>query len=547
MRQSKLNPILIEGMLLFFIGLGSVLIADERPNIIFLFTDDQSYKAMGCMGNDEIKTPNMDKLGSDGVIFDRHYNTTAICMASRATVMTGLLEYKHGCNFHHGSMTKETFSQSYPVLMRQAGYFTGFAGKFGFPVTAQPTEDVDHHTYELLPVDQFDVWAGGVGQSSYVTAENEYIKNYADKYPHCTRAYGAWAGDFMKQAKASGKPFCLSVFFKAPHTPNRPDPFFDDLYKDVSFSKPANFGQENGQHLALQSKSGRQYLSYHKKFKYFGDKYDEQKRLYYQLVSGVDYAVGMIRKSLEEQGLADNTVIILTSDNGYSEGAHGFSGKVLPYEEPSRAPMIVFDPRSSHNSRRVNTVTAGIDVTVTLLDMAGIAVPEKMDGKSLVPLLNQKLDKVRDYLPLLQVWGTAPTRSLAVVSDEWKYIYWAFADDGQKVTEELFHLGKDPLEMTNLATSPEHQAKLAEMRSNYDAQLQHWNAQAVPYNDYANYAKIFDRTIPWEQKKAMYSEASVKLYYKEKSGKTKRGRKQSDKNSKKDKKSKKDKNSSAGA
>jgi len=113
--------------------------ASQKPNIIVLFTDDQSYLALGVAGNQEIHTPNLDKLAQEGVYFGRHYNTTAICMASRACTMTGLLEYKAACNFQHGALSRKLFNQSYPVLLRKSGYYVGFGGKFGFPVTPEPS------------------------------------------------------------------------------------------------------------------------------------------------------------------------------------------------------------------------------------------------------------------------------------------------------------------------------------------------------------------------------------------------------------------------
>ena len=102
-----------------------------KPNIVFLFADDQSTYSVGCYGNKDVQTPNMDQLARDGVAFDKHYNTTAICMASRANVFTGMYEYKTGCNFQHGNMHADVWSKSYPVLLREAGYLTAFAGKFG--------------------------------------------------------------------------------------------------------------------------------------------------------------------------------------------------------------------------------------------------------------------------------------------------------------------------------------------------------------------------------------------------------------------------------
>ena len=107
----------------------------EKPNIIFFFTDDQSYDTQKDFGNPDVITPNLDRLANEGLVFLRHYNTTAICMASRASVMTGQYEYKTGCNFSHGHLGTKQWSTSYPVLLRQAGYRVGFAGKFGFSIS----------------------------------------------------------------------------------------------------------------------------------------------------------------------------------------------------------------------------------------------------------------------------------------------------------------------------------------------------------------------------------------------------------------------------
>ena len=121
-------------VLVFAVLVDAKSLEGGRPNIIYLMADDQNYGSVGCYGNPEVKTPNMDKLGSEGVIFERHYNTTSICAASRANVMTGMYEYKTGTNFGHGNMKPDVWAKSYPVLLREAGYLTAFAGKFGFEV-----------------------------------------------------------------------------------------------------------------------------------------------------------------------------------------------------------------------------------------------------------------------------------------------------------------------------------------------------------------------------------------------------------------------------
>src|SRR6056300_1762578 len=146
---------------------GAMLLAHagERPNIIFFFADDQAYDTIGCYGNPDVKTPNMDRIGRSGLIFDRHYNTTAICMASRANVMAGLVEYRTGCNFMHGPMAKSIWKQSYPMQLSSAGYRTAFGGKFGFATVEDPRKGGGDNKYENLPVDDFDFWVGGLGQT----------------------------------------------------------------------------------------------------------------------------------------------------------------------------------------------------------------------------------------------------------------------------------------------------------------------------------------------------------------------------------------------
>ncbi len=500
-------------LLLAGIGIQSFANDHQRPNIIFLLSDDQTSIATGCYGNTQVVTPNMDKLASEGVRFANHYNTTAICMASRASIMTGMYEYKTGCNFMHGPLIPELFEQSYPVLLRKAGYFTGFAGKFGFAVTEG--ESWDDQTWEVFPMDAFDRWAGGLGQTSYNTAKNEYIKQYADKFPHSTRAYGAWAHDFLKEAKESGKPFCMSISFKAPHLPFTPDKYFDSVYQGKMYQKPDNYGAKNAEHLAPQAKTGRQYKEYGF-WRESEESYQEAINKYNQLIHGVDYALGMIRKSLEELGLADNTIIIFTGDNGYSCGAHNFGGKVLPYEEASKSPLIIFDPRAPKGECGVvrQRVTANIDIAPTILSYAGLAVPSNMDGENLAPLIRNENGLEREYIALLNMWGNDEIQEMSIVSKDWKYIYWQYADDRMKPSEELYNVGKDRLEMENKMTSPKAKKVLKTMRKQYDLQVDHIKANAVPFHNYQHYSILFDRNAKAETKVPYF----VGTYDEQKSG-----------------------------
>ena len=165
-------------------------------------------------------------------------------MASRATIFTGMFEYKTGCNFEHGALLREHWEKSYPVLLRGAGYMTAVAGKFGFEVTDTPGKK------GVLPEDDFDRWGGGPGQTHYETAKNKSMAKYAKEYPHSTRSYGVFGQDFIKDAAGAKKPFCLSISFKAPHQPVTPDPLDDDVYAGKKFRKPENYGREHGEHFS---------------------------------------------------------------------------------------------------------------------------------------------------------------------------------------------------------------------------------------------------------------------------------------------------------
>ena len=478
--------------LLVALGLCTMQSKAQKPNIIYLMADDQNVGSVGCYGNTEVHTPNMDKIAQSGIIFDRHYNTTAICMASRATVFTGMYEYKTGTNFSHGNMKPEVWQKSYPVLLRKEGYLTAFAGKFGIVVEGKDLCESD-----------FDFWGGGPGQTEYQTKKNSSMVKYAEEFPHSSASYGAFGRDVIREAVKQDKPFCLSISFKAPHRPIEPDPKYDEVYEGNTFTKPANFGREAGEHMSAQSKQGRQYKRFHDW--HYDTDYDGVMAKYYQLVYGVDAAVGMILEELESQGIAENTVIIYTSDNGYICGAHGYGCKVLPMEEASRAPLMIYDPRSKNAGKelRCSAITGNIDFAPTILELAGVAIPKNMDGKSILPLLKNTTKDIHTQLAFMNTYGSVPTQSLSCFIKDWKYTYWWYGDEDMEPCEELYNIANDPLEMKNLAADPGASSMLKKMRKKYDKELKRLKKQAVAYNNYQQYGTLFDRTIPWEKKKLL--------------------------------------------
>ncbi len=477
-----------------FFGLAVCLLlaetrADDRPNVVFLLADDQCTYSMGCYGTPGVETPNMDALARDGIVFDNHYDTTAICMASRANVMTGMYEYKTGCNFEHGALMKEHWEKTYPMLLREAGYKTAFAGKFGFEVTDTPEKK------GVLPESDFDRWGGGPGQTSYQTRKNKSMVAYANQYPHSTLSYGAFGRDFITDAAKGEQPFCLSISFKAPHKPATPDPLFADVYRGKTFTKPANYGRQYGAHFSEQSRGGRQFERFHSWN--YSDKYDEVMATYYQQIYAIDVALGMVREALKKSGTAKNTVIIYTSDNGFLCGSHGYGSKVLPYEEASRVPLIMFDPRHPNSGKglRCEALTGNVDFAPTILELAGLPQPANMDGISLLSLYDNPKSATHQSLPLINVWGPKQVHSYSVVTKDWKYIYWPYSDKKMKPTEELYHLAQDPLELTNLVEDASKSADLDRMRATYDRAVEDWKEHAVPYHNYQPFGKLFQRSL----------------------------------------------------
>lgn len=412
----------------------------------------------------------------------------------------------------HGAMKTETFAQSYPVLMREAGYYTGFGGKFGFPVTDE--EGVEESQRDLyLPAEEFDSFAGQGHFLTYKTAGNKFIKQYAKEHPHLTSALGAYGVDVIREAQEAQKPFCLSLYFKAPHGDYIPDPQFDDVYKNTVWEKAPNYGKGYAQYLALQGKLGRQHLEY---FGWYDSDYQETMRKMNQLIYGVDMAIGTVMEELKKQGLEENTIIIFSSDNGYAFGEHNLGGKVLPYEATSRVPLIIYDPSNRENGGKLTHAVAGnIDITATILDYAGLPLTPDMDGRSLRPIVeNPESGKVRNYLPLINTWGNPQINSFSIVSDSLRYIYWCCGEN-MEPTEELFDCNKDPFELHNLAKEDKYASVLEGMRAEYDKRLKVWAAEAVPYNNYQSFATLFDRHIPWAEKRDLVTDDAWETYDKQ--------------------------------
>ena len=426
----------------------------QRPNILFFFTDDQPQFCSGCLENEVLQTPNVDHLAQEGLRFVNAFATTSICASSRASILTGQYMLRHGIIDFQTPLSRSAFDETYPVLLRRAGYRTGYIGKYAIG---------NHRTDpELaLPSDRFDVWYGFPQSISY-------LQKIDGKSRYLTTEMTKQAIKFLQDTPAD-QPFLLTIAFKEPHGPaNYFDPTVPDSYEGVQIPVPETFTKE-----ALGAEPGfiRNSLNGENMLMYLDSpiKIQQFMRTFFRLISRADRAVGEILAELKNLRLDDNTVVIYSSDHGRLLGAHGLSGKWLMYEESIRIPMIIFDPRRPKGLRGQTReeMALTIDIAPTILDYAGVAIPETMQGKSLRPLVDGMDTDWRKDWYYEHTYNTKPPRSPIVKlegvrSDRWKYTRYTEINPPY---EQLFNLEIDPREQNNLAPEEASQVMLDEMRS----------------------------------------------------------------------------------
>lgn len=445
--------------------------AESRPNILFLLTDNQRHDLMRCAGNPIIETPNLDRLGRDGVRFERAFATTPICAASRASIFTGLYERRHEFTFRTAPLRTEFSHNSYPALLRESGYHTGFIGKFGIEsdgLEAPRSLVLEDETETLRRMfDHFE---------DFHWSEKGYVVEQPDgRAKHLTDLTSDKAIRFLRtSAEKPDQPFCLSISFNAPHADaNDPQQYIwpegvDGLYDDAMIPEPANSAPDFFAALPdfIRNSMGRD--RWPGRFD-TPEKTQRMMKGLYRMVSGVDRAIGTILEELERLSMADNTIVIFSSDHGMFYGERGLCDCWLLNEEPLRVPLIVYDPRAvaSRGTTR-DEMALNIDIAPTILDLAGLPIPGSTQGQSLLPLLttgdadvNWRLEFFCEHL----FDHVDIPKSEGVRTERWKYIRYF---EQQPVYEELYDLKSDPLESVNLVDDGEYAEQLHHLRDRCD-------------------------------------------------------------------------------
>ncbi|UCD30080.1 MAG: sulfatase [Planctomycetota bacterium] len=424
-----------------------------RPNIIFFLADDMRWDAMGCAGNRIIQTPHLDRLAERGVRFTNGFVTTSICAVSRASLLTGQYESRHQIHDFVTSLSPTAFAGTFPALLRQSGYRTGFVGKWGVGMD------------KPVPQDRFDYWAGW----------NDWGMYFEKGDPeHRTQKTRKQALSFIRQFAAQ-EPFMLWVSFKAPHSQDHhpkqflPEPRLDDLYKGVTIPVPKTANQESFEKMPPFVQTSENRLRWLLRFT-TPQMFQESVKNYYRLISGIDYTVGEVLGLIDELKISENTVVIFSSDNGFFLGEHGMAGKWLMHEESIRIPLVIYDPKlpKARCGRLADQMVLNLDVAPTILDIAGVAIPEVMQGRSLKPLMLGPASEWRkewfyehSHRHPWPIYGSQGVRT-----ERWKYIRYL---DTEPLYEELFDLKNDPLEEHNLASDKQHVKVLNKMRQRFEA------------------------------------------------------------------------------
>jgi arylsulfatase A-like enzyme len=502
----------VRSFFLFVVFIGSSwTLGAERPNILFIISDDHAYQAVSAYGSGLNQTPNIDRIAKEGMRFDRCYVTNSLCGPSRACIITGKYSHKNGFLQNVGQQPFDGRQQTYPKLMQKAGYQTAIIGKWH--LESDPTG--------------FDFWEVLPGQGQYYRPAFKSSTGQTNVEGYVTNVITDKALDWLKTKRDPDKPFSLLVQHKAPHRPWDPDAkkladreddkipepatLFDDYATRGTAAHKATMrisGMTPPSDLKLWPKAfqGRKFLFNRMdddaraeweqlvdprlaKFEAANPQGEARTRWFYQLymkdylrcVESVDDSVGELLKYLDENDLAKNTIVVYTSDQGFYLGEHGWFDKRFMYEESLRTPFVIRWPGVIKPAGvDAEHIVSNIDFAETFLDAAGASIPDDMQGRSLVPVLQ----------------GKTP--------EDWrKSFYYHFYEDNDNdhrvarhegVTTgaaklinfyrlgewELYDLKKDPHELNNVYGKPE----FAKVQSDLTAELGRLREQLeVPQND----------------------------------------------------------------
>jgi arylsulfatase A-like enzyme len=463
----------------------------SHPNIVFIISDDHRWDCLGVVGNPSVKTPQLDELAQKGVYFPQATILTPQCSPSRATLLTGIPPHQSGW-YSNQTQNRQVHEpdgfrnyQTVPGLLQKNGYRTVLVGKW-------------HLTPEPWKVGFTDVrtWLpGGGGPYKDVRLAHGNSRETTTTPGFLQDVFGQDCAAFIRSPQAKEKPFFLWLALTAPHTPLQPNPeHLEALYavKPNTELAPPGFtrGTPDERLTSFTLYGGRRAARGPKN----ADNADDDEPTtsaapgqkprrtqtdwhhYYAAISSADEQVGRIREALKDAGLAENTIIVFLGDNGLMRGSRGWTGKVLPYEESVRVPMIIYMPKGQAVHGKSTAAVSSLDLPPTFLKWAGVKAPEGWTGRDLSQVLEK--EGAKNFNSAFCEFADNVSKKFGAVeyrlirTTDAKLIQWR--DPAKGV--EFFDLKQDPRELHNEASNPKYADVIKSMR----AQLEHWQKRTTP-------------------------------------------------------------------
>lgn len=420
---------------------------NKKPNIVFIAIDDMNDWVGYMGGHEQAITPNMDKLANEGVAFMNAHSVAPGCSPSRNALLYGVEPYNSGLYpFYEHDIHKQLHDKytSLPRFLKSNGYNTYGSGKIHHGPEYGELEWTDYLNADRFPRKFAE------GKGFHTNKKNSFrptVNPYEEMFDHQVASFGI---DVIKNHKAGDKPYFAAIGLVKPHLPfDCPVDFYDALPEKIT--APALVGNDLND-IGKEGNSMRR-AGDDKKFT-SQNKWGDVRKAYLSCISWADYNVGRVLSAVENSPQADNTIVILWSDHGFHLGEKKSFKKFTLWEEANRVPFIILDKRekSAAQGRKVTQAVTLINVYRTLADMAGLQVPDYVDGNSLLPQLKDQSAAVA--APAISSWGRG---NYAIRSEHWRFIQYF---DG---TQELYNHQKDQNEWHNLATLPQYKEKVKEM------------------------------------------------------------------------------------
>lgn len=485
-------------LFLFGIGCKQEQVENDRPNIVFILSDDHSRRTISAYGDSINHTPNIDRIANEGALFINSFCANSICAPSRSTILTGKHNHLNGV-YTNGSPWNGAQLQ-FPRIFKQNGYETALIGKWH--LNSDPGDEYDY----------FKVLTGAGRQGFYYNPT--FLSSEAgevEEMGYSTDLVTDEALRWLSEQRDTEKPFMMFVQYKVAHVPRMPAFRFLDKYKNDSIPEPSNlfddyenrapyaanakmpiwksnllpphgiYDLSKRRYIYLNRMTGEERKRYHAHYDPINEAYeqlkangqlegDKETRYWYQrfikdylrVVDALDENIGKILNYLDERELAENTIVVYCSDQGYFTGQHGWAEKRFMYEEALEMPLMMRWPGKIEPKTRVQAMVQNIDYAPTFLEIAGISTPPEMQGRSFVPLLDGTVpDDWREsiYYHYYEHGGHGVPRHEGVRDDRYKLIHY-YTDD----VWEFFDLQKDPREMNSVYAEAAYQPEVERLK-----------------------------------------------------------------------------------